>query len=172
MFQMLLRGSNAVGYKNYADNVVVEFINKAATHGIDIFRVFDCFNWIPNMKLSIETVIETGKVCEAAICYSGDITDPEKKKYTLQYYVDLAGELKDLGTHIIAIKDMAGLCKPYAAGELITAIKKETGLPVHFHTHATSGNGEATILKAKKHKTTKNKQTNNNNKIKSNQLNR
>jgi len=148
MFQMLLRGSNAVGYKNYPDNVVVEFINKAAKHGIDIFRVFDCFNWIPNMKLSIETVIETGKVCESAICYSGDITNPDKKKYTLQYYVDLAGELKELGSHIIAIKDMAGLCKPYAAEQLIKAIKKETGLPLHFHTHATSGNGEATILKA------------------------
>jgi len=148
MFQMLLRGSNAVGYKNYPDNVVVEFINKAAIFGIDIFRVFDCFNWIPNMKLSIETVIETGKVCESAICYSGDITDPSKGKYTLQYYIDLAGELRDLGSHVIAIKDMAGLCKPYAAGELITEIKKETGLPVHFHTHATSGNGEATILKA------------------------
>lgn len=148
MFQMLLRGSNAVGYKNYPDNVVVEFINKAAKHGIDIFRVFDCFNWVSNMKLSIKTVIETGKVCESAICYSGDITNPDKKKYTLQYYIDLAGELKELGSHIIAIKDMAGLCKPYAAEQLIKAIKKETGLPVHFHTHATSGNGEATILKA------------------------
>jgi len=148
MLQMLLRGSNAVGYKNYPDNVVKEFIKKAAKHGIDIFRIFDCFNWIANMKLSIDTVIATGKVCEAAICYSGDITNPNKKKYTLQYYIDLAGELKELGTHIIAIKDMAGLCKPYAAHQLITAIKKETGLPIHFHTHATSGNGEATILKA------------------------
>jgi len=148
MFQMLLRGSNAVGYKNYPDNVVIEFVNKAAHHGIDIFRIFDCFNWIPNMRVSIDKVLETGKVCEAAICYSGDITDPEKKKYTLDYYLKLAAELKSLGVHIIAIKDMAGLCKPYAAEKLISAIKKETGLPVHFHTHATSGNGEATVLKA------------------------
>ncbi|MGI9535398.1 MAG: pyruvate carboxylase, partial [Thermodesulfobacteriota bacterium] len=148
MFQMLLRGSNAVGYTNYPDNVVVEFIKKAATHGIDIFRIFDCFNWIPNMRVSIETVLETGKVCEAAICYSGDITDPEKEKYSLDYYLKLANDLKELGVHIIAIKDMAGLCKPYAAEKLISAVKKETGLPIHFHTHATSGNGEATILKA------------------------
>ncbi len=148
MFQMLLRGSNAVGYKNYPDNVVKEFIKHAAENGIDIFRIFDCFNWVPNMKISIETALETGKVVEAAICYTGDITDPNRKKYNLKYYVDLAKELASLGVHIIAIKDMAGLCKPYAAEMLVKAIKEETGLPLHFHTHATSGNGEATILSA------------------------
>ena len=148
MFQMLLRGSNAVGYKNYPDNVVKKFIKKSATHGIDIFRIFDCFNWLPNMRLSIETVIETGKIAEAAICYTGDITDPLKTKYNIKYYVDLAKELAKLGVHIIAIKDMAGLCKPFAAKILVSEIKEATGLPVHFHTHATSGNAEATLLYA------------------------
>lgn len=148
MFQMLLRGSNAVGYTNYPDNVVDEFIKKAASNGIDIFRIFDCFNWVENMKLAINSALETGKVVEAAICYSGDITDEKRDKYTLGYYVDVAKQLAKLGVHIIAIKDMAGLCKPFAAEKLIKAIKEETGLPLHFHTHATSGNGEATILKA------------------------
>lgn len=148
MFQMLLRGSNAVGYKNYPDNVVEDFIIKAADNGIDVFRIFDCFNWVENMKLAINCALETGKVVEAAICYTGDITDESKDKYTLKYYVDIAKELARLGVHIIAIKDMAGLCKPFAAEKLVKAIKEETGLPLHFHTHATSGNGEATILKA------------------------
>ncbi|MGH7885299.1 MAG: pyruvate carboxylase subunit B, partial [Thermodesulfobacteriota bacterium] len=148
MFQMLLRGSNAVGYKNYPDNVVKEFIKKAASSGIDIFRIFDCFNWLENMKLAINSALETGKVVEAAICYTGDITDEKRNKYSLSYYVNLAKELSKLGVHIIAIKDMAGLCKPFAAEKLIKAIKDETGIPLHFHTHATSGNGEATILKA------------------------
>lgn len=148
LFQMLLRGSNAVGYKNYPDNVVREFVIKAAENGIDIFRIFDCFNWIPNMKVSIETALETGKVVEGAICYTGDITDPAREKYDLDYFINTARELADMGVHIIAIKDMAGLCKPYAAELLVKAIKAETGLPLHFHTHATSGNGEATVMKA------------------------
>lgn len=148
LLQMLLRASNAVGYKNYPDNIVKEFIKQSAISGIDIFRIFDCFNWIPNMKVSIETALETGKIVEPAICYTGDITDPQKSKYTLDYYIDLAREFASMGAHIIAIKDMAGLCKPFASELLIKAIKEETGLPVHFHTHATSGNAEATILKA------------------------
>ncbi|HWP92814.1 MAG TPA: pyruvate carboxylase [Thermodesulfobacteriota bacterium] len=148
MFQMLIRGANAVGYANYPDNVVREFIKEAASSGIDIFRIFDCFNWIPNMKVAIETAMDTGKVVEPAICYTGDITDPRRDKYTLNYYVGLAKELASMGAHFIAIKDMAGLCKPYAALKLVKAIKEETGLPLHFHTHATSGNGEATVLKA------------------------
>ncbi len=148
MFQMLIRGANAVGYANYPDNVVREFIKEAASSGIDIFRIFDCFNWIPNMRVAIETALDTGKVVEPAICYTGDITDPRRDKYTLKYYVDLAKELERMGAHFIAIKDMAGLCKPYAAQKLVRAIKEETGLPLHFHTHATSGNGEATVLKA------------------------
>ncbi len=148
MFQMLLRGSNAVGYKNYPDNVVDEFIKKAASNGIDVFRVFDCFNWVENMKLAINSALKTGKVVEAAICYTGDITDESRDKYTLSYYVNVAKKLAKMGVHIIAIKDMAGLCKPFAAEKLIKAVKEETGLPIHFHTHATSGNGEATIIKA------------------------
>ena len=148
MFQMLLRGANAVGYTNYPDNVVREFVKEAASAGIDIFRIFDCFNWVPNMKIAIEAAGDTGKVVETAICYTGDITDPRRDKYTLKYYVDLAKELARMGAHFIAIKDMAGLCKPYAAQILVRAIKEETGLPLHFHTHATSGNGEATVLKA------------------------
>lgn len=148
LFQMLLRGSNAVGYKNYPDNVVREFVKLAAANGIDVFRIFDCFNWVPNMKVSLETALETGKIVEGAICYTGDITDPDRKKYDLDYFVNLAKDLASLGVHIIAIKDMAGLCKPYAAEMLVKAIKSETDLPLHFHTHATSGNGEATVIKA------------------------
>ncbi|HEY7536034.1 MAG TPA: pyruvate carboxylase, partial [Thermodesulfobacteriota bacterium] len=148
LFQMLIRGANAVGYTNYPDNVVREFVKEAALSGIDIFRIFDCFNWIPSMKVAIETALDTGKVVETAICYTGDITDPKRDKYSLNYYVNLAKELVNIGTHFIAIKDMAGLCKPYAAEKLVHTIKEEIGLPLHFHTHSTSGNGEATILKA------------------------
>ncbi len=148
MFQMLIRGANAVGYTNYPDNVVREFVKEAASSGIDIFRIFDCFNWIPSMRVALETALDTGKVVEPAICYTGDITDPRRDKYALSYYVDIAKELANIGVHFIAIKDMAGLCKPYAAEKLVNAIKEETGLPLHFHTHATSGNGEATVLKA------------------------
>lgn len=148
MFQMLLRASNAVGYKNYPDNVVKQFVKLSAKNGIDVFRVFDCFNWIEQLKPVIETVKENGKVCEAAICYSGDILNPNKTKYTLEYYLNLADKLKKAGTDIIGIKDMAGLIKPYAAKILVENIKKETGLPVHFHTHDTSGNATASVIMA------------------------
>ncbi len=147
-FQMLLRASNTVGYTNYPDNVVREFIRIAKENGIDIFRIFDCFNWIEQLKPAMEEVKKHSAVCEAAICYTGDILDRSRTKYTLDYYLNLARELKDAGADIIAIKDMAGLLKPYAASVLIKAIKEETSLPVHFHTHDTSGNGEASVLKA------------------------
>ncbi|MCA1980337.1 MAG: pyruvate carboxylase, partial [Calditerrivibrio sp.] len=148
LFQMLLRGSNAVGYTNYPDNVIKEFIRLASKNGIDIFRIFDCFNWVDQMKLAIEEVKKNGKIAEAAICYTGDILDPKRVKYSLKYYINLAKELSEVGTDIIGIKDMAGLLKPYAAKVLVKAIKEETGLPLHFHTHDTSGNGEAAVLMA------------------------
>ena len=147
-FQMLLRASNAVGYTAYPDNVVREFIYEAAAQGIDIFRIFDSLNYLPNMRIAMEAVRKSGKVCEAAICYTGDILDPRRDKYPLEYYVKLARELVRMGAHILAIKDMAGLCKPYAAEKLVKALKEETGLPVHFHTHDTSGLNAASILKA------------------------
>ncbi len=147
-FQMLLRASNAVGYTAYPDNVVREFIYEAAAQGIDIFRIFDSLNYLPNMRVAMEAVRKTGKVCEAAICYTGDILDPRRDKYPLEYYVKLARELVRMGAHILAIKDMAGLCKPYAAEKLVKALKEETGLPIHFHTHDTSGLNAASILKA------------------------
>ncbi len=148
LFQMLLRASNTVGYTNYPDNVVREFIRAASINGIDIFRIFDCFNWIEQLKPAMEEVKKNNKVCEAAISYTGDILDKSRSKYTLDYYLELASQLKDAGADIIAIKDMAGLVKPYAAKILVKEIKKETGLPVHFHTHDTSGNGEASVLMA------------------------
>ncbi len=148
LFQMLFRASNAVGYTNYPDNVVKEFIKESAKNGIDVFRIFDCFNWIEQLKPAMEEVKNQGKICEAAISYTGDILDKNRKKYTLDYYVKLARELKEAGADIIAIKDMAGLVKPYAAKVLVKAIKEETNLPIHFHTHDTSGNGEATVLMA------------------------
>lgn len=148
LFQMLLRASNAVGYTNYPDNIVNQFIKLSCQNGIDIFRIFDCFNWVEQMKPAIACVKENGKIAEAAICYTGDIDDISKTKYDIDYYLNLAKELAKAGTDIIAIKDMAGLLKPYAAKRLIRAIKDETGLPVHFHTHNTSGNGEASILMA------------------------
>jgi len=147
-FQMLLRASNAVGYSAYPDNVVAAFIQEASGAGIDIFRVFDSLNWLPNMEAAMEAVRKSGKVCEAAICYTGDILDPRRDKYSLAYYVKMAKELEKRGAHILAIKDMAGLCKPYAAFKLVKAIKEATGLPVHFHTHDTSGVNAASILKA------------------------
>ncbi len=147
-FQMLLRASNAVGYSAYPDNVVEAFILEAAAQGIDIFRVFDSLNWLANMKLPIEAVRKTNKICEAAICYTGDLLDPKREKYSLQYYIHLARELEKMGAHILAIKDMAGLCKPYAAQRLVTALRGEVGLPIHFHTHDTSGINAASILKA------------------------
>ncbi|MBO8165009.1 MAG: pyruvate carboxylase [Brevibacillus sp.] len=148
LFQMLLRGANAVGYTNYPDNVIQAFVKASAENGIDVFRIFDSLNWLPNMQVAIDAVRESGKVAEAAICYTGDILDPSKTKYTLKYYVDLAKELEKAGAHILAIKDMAGLLKPYAAYELIRALKQEIGIPIHLHTHDTSGNGGAMLLKA------------------------
>ncbi len=148
LFQMLLRGSNAVGYTNYPDNVVKEFIKLSAESGIDIFRIFDSLNWVENMKIAMEAVLKTGKICEPAICYTGDILDKSRSKYDLNYYIKMAKELEKMGAHILAIKDMAGLCKPLAAYELIRALKQEVGIPIHFHTHDTSANGLSTLLKA------------------------
>ncbi len=147
-FQMLLRASNAVGYTAYPDNVVAEFIYEASAQGIDIFRIFDSLNWLPNMKASMEAVLKTRSVCEAAICYTGDILDPRRDKYPLEYYVRMAKELERMGAHILAIKDMAGLCKPYAAEKLVKALRQEIGVPIHFHTHDTSGLNAASVLKA------------------------
>ena len=148
LFQMLLRASNAVGYTNYPDNVVEAFVKEAADAGIDVFRIFDALNWVPNMKVAMDAVLESGGICEAAICYTGDILDPQREKYNLSYYVDLAKELEKMGAHILAIKDMAGLCKPYAAEKLVKALRQEIGIPIHFHTHDMSGVQGAGILKA------------------------
>ncbi len=147
-FQMLFRGSNAVGYSNYPDNVVSGFVKHAASQGIDIFRIFDSLNYTPNLTVAMEAVRETHAVCEAAICYTGDILDPKRDKYSLKYYIKLAKELERMGAHILAIKDMAGLCRPYAAAQLVKALKAEVGLPIHFHTHDTSGINAASVLKA------------------------
>jgi pyruvate carboxylase len=147
-FQMLLRASNAVGYTAYPDNVVAEFIYESAAQGIDIFRIFDSLNWLPNMKVSMEAVRRTRSVCEAAICYTGDILDPKRDKYPLDYYVRMAKELERMGAHTIAIKDMAGLCRPFAAEKLVKALRQEVGVPIHFHTHDTSGINAASVLKA------------------------
>jgi pyruvate carboxylase len=147
-FQMLLRASNAVGYTAYPDNVVAEFIYEAAAQGIDIFRIFDSLNWLPNMKASMAAVRKTRSVCEAAICYTGDILDPKRDKYSLAYYLRMAKELEKMGAHILAIKDMAGLCKPYAAEKLVKALRDEVSIPIHFHTHDTSGLNAASILRA------------------------
>jgi pyruvate carboxylase len=148
-FQMLLRGSNAVGYTNYPDNVVKEFIKHSASAGIDIFRIFDSLNYLPNLKVSIESVRKhTGAIAEGAICYSGDILDTKRDKYSLQYYVKLAKELEAMGAHILAIKDMAGLCRPYAAQKLIKVLKQEIGIPIHFHTHDSSGIAASSIITA------------------------
>ncbi len=147
-FQMLLRASNAVGYTAYPDNAVREFVREAAAQGIDIFRIFDSLNWLPNMKVAMEAVQQTGRVCEAAVCYTGDILDPARDKYPLTYYVRMAKELETMGAHVLGIKDMAGLCRPYAAERLVRALKDEVGIPIHFHTHDTSGLNAASILKA------------------------
>jgi pyruvate carboxylase len=147
-FQMLFRGANAVGYTSYPDNVITEFIREAHAQGIDIFRIFDSLNSIENMRVSIDAVLKTGAVCEAAICYTGDLLDPARPKYGLHYYVTLAKQLEKLGAHFFCIKDMAGLCKPYAAYELVKTLREEIGLPIHFHTHDTSGINAASILKA------------------------
>lgn len=148
LFQMLLRAGNAVGYTNYPDSVVAAFVKTAAENGIDLFRVFDCFNWIQNMRPSLEAVLESGAICEGAICYTGDLLDPKRDKYTLEYYVKLAKQLEKIGVHILGIKDMAGLCKPYAAYTLVKALREEVSLPIHFHTHDTAGVQAASVLKA------------------------
>lgn len=147
-FQMLLRASNAVGYTSYPDNVVREFTIEAAREGIDVFRIFDSLNDVGNMRVAMDAVQGTGAICEPAICYTGDILDPERPKYSLNYYLDLAKQLKDMGAHMLGIKDMAGLCRPYAAYELVRVLRGELGLPVHFHTHDSSGLNAATLLKA------------------------
>ncbi len=146
--QMLLRGSNAVGYKNYPDNVVKFFVKEAAQSGIDVFRIFDSLNLVENMKVSIDEVRAQNKLCEGTICYTNDVTNPNESKYTLKYYVDLAKELEKSGSHIIAIKDMAGLCKPAAIKLLIKELRNEISLPIHYHTHDTSGTSSATVLAA------------------------
>ncbi len=146
--QMLLRASNAVGYTNYPDNVVRFFVARSAEAGVDIFRVFDSLNWVENMRVAIDAVREAGKVCEAAICYTGDLTDPARGRYDLGYYVDLARQLERAGAHVLGIKDMAGVCKPEAARRLVRALREETGLSVHLHTHDTSGISAATVLAA------------------------
>lgn len=148
LLQMLLRGANAVGYTNYPDNVVRFFVRRAAEAGIDLFRVFDCLNWVENMRVSIDAVCEAGKLCEGAICYTGDLIDPACHKYDLKYYTGLAKELDAAGCHVIGIKDMAGLLKPMAARKLIAALREATDLPLHLHTHDTSGMSAATVLAA------------------------
>lgn len=148
LFQMLLRGNNTVGYKNYPDNVVKKFIKESANNGIDVFRVFDSLNWVEGMRYAMEQVRENDKILEGCICYTGDILDETKDKYTLKYYVDMAKELVKGGAQIIGIKDMSALLKPYAAFKLINALKEEIGVPIHLHTHDTTGNGVATVLMA------------------------
>ena len=148
MTQMLLRGSNGVGYTNYPDNVVREFVRVAADTGIDVFRVFDSLNWVENMRVAMDAVVESGKICEGTVCYTGDILDPDRAKYDLKYYVKMGRDLRDAGSHVLGLKDMAGLLKPAAAKVLIRALKEEVGLPIHFHTHDTAGIACATILAA------------------------
>lgn len=150
LLQMLFRGSNAVGYQNYPDNVIQEFIRLAAKNGIDVFRIFDSLNWVPQLETSIQAVRDTGKIAEATMCYTGDILDANQKTYTLQYYLDLAQELEKAGAQILAIKDMAGVLKPQAAYRLISSLKDRISIPVHLHTHDTTGNGIATYLSAAK----------------------
>jgi pyruvate carboxylase len=147
-FQMLLRGANAVGYASYPDNVIEEFVRESCAQGIDIFRIFDSLNSIENMRVAIDAVLETGAICEPAICYTGDILDSGRPKYSLKYYVSMAKQLEKLGAHFLAIKDMAGLCKPYAAFQLVRALREEIDIPIHFHTHDTSGLNAASVLKA------------------------
>ncbi|MDM5223889.1 pyruvate carboxylase [Peribacillus sp. NJ11] len=141
LLQMLLRASNAVGYKNYPDNVIREFVEKSADAGIDVFRIFDSLNWVKGMEVAIDSVRQSGKIAEAAICYTGDLNDPSRSKYNIEYYKKMAVELEHAGAHILAIKDMAGLLKPDAAYRLVSELKATTSLPIHLHTHDTSGNG-------------------------------
>ncbi|MEN6392157.1 MAG: pyruvate carboxylase [Syntrophomonas sp.] len=148
MFQMLIRGANAVGYTNYPDNLVREFIQEAAGAGIDIFRIFDSLNWLKGMEVAIDETLKSGKIAEACVCYTGDILDERRDKYSLKYYINTAKEIEKMGAHILGIKDMSGLLKPYAAEKLIKALKNEISIPIHLHTHDTSGNGVATVLMA------------------------
>jgi pyruvate carboxylase len=148
LFQMLLRASNAVGYTNYPDNVVRAFVKEAADAGIEIFRVFDALNWTENMRVAMDAVVDSGMICEAAICYTGDILNPKRQKYSLKYYIDLAKHLQKLGAHMLAIKDMAGLCKPEAARLLVSKLREEIDIPIHFHTHDTAGIQASSILNA------------------------
>ena len=148
MFQMLIRGANAVGYKNYPDNVIRRFVKESAKSGIDVFRIFDSLNWIEGMEVALDETLNQGKIAEACICYTGDILDESREKYNLKYYVNMAKELERRGTHILGIKDMSGLIKPDAAKKLISALKDEIGIPIHLHTHDTSGNGVATLMMA------------------------
>jgi pyruvate carboxylase len=148
LLQMLLRGSNAVGYTSYADNVVRHFVAQAARGGVDLFRVFDSLNWVENMRVAIDAVVEAGALCEGAICYTGDLFDAARPKYDLKYYAGLAKQLERAGCHVLGIKDMAGVCRPRAARELVRALKQEVGLPIHFHTHDTSGAAAASVLAA------------------------
>lgn len=148
LFQMLLRGANAVGYTNYPDNLIREFIAESAASGIDVFRIFDSLNWIKGMEVAIDAARQSGKIAEAAVCYTGDILDDSRAKYSVQYYKDMAKELEAAGAHILAIKDMAGLLKPEAAYRLISELKETTSLPIHLHTHDTSGNGIYLYAKA------------------------
>ncbi|GHE00732.1 pyruvate carboxylase [Defluviimonas sp. 20V17] len=148
MTQMLFRGANGVGYTNYPDNVVVSFLKRAAASGVDVFRVFDSQNWVENMRLSMDAVLETGKLLEGTICYTADVLDPARSKYDLKYYLRVGRELRDAGAHVLGLKDMAGLMKPAAARVLVTALKEELGLPVHFHTHDTSGASAASVIAA------------------------
>lgn len=148
LLQMLLRGANAVGYKNYPDNVIREFVKQSAKAGIDVFRIFDSLNWIQGMEVALDETLNQGMIAEPCLCYTGDILDASKTKYTLSYYVRMAKELEKRGAHILGIKDMSGLLKPTAASKLVGALKQEIGLPIHLHTHDTSGNGVATVLMA------------------------
>ena len=149
LFQMLLRGSNAVGYANYPDNVVREFVIHSSEAGMDVFRIFDSLNYLPNLKVAMETVVEkTPSLCEAAVCFTGDFTDSNEEKYVLNYYVELAKELEKMGAHILAIKDMAGLCHPFAVNKLVKTLRNEVGIPIHFHTHDSSGIASSSVIKA------------------------
>ncbi|MGE4325027.1 MAG: pyruvate carboxylase [Pseudodonghicola sp.] len=147
MTQMLLRGSNGVGYTNYPDNVVQAFVKEAAQN-IDVFRVFDSLNWVENMRVAMDAVIEQNKICEGTICYTGDLLDPDRSKYDLKYYIGMAKELEAAGAHVLGLKDMAGLMKPASAKALVRALKQEVGLPIHYHTHDTAGVAIASILAA------------------------
>ena len=148
MFQMLIRGANCVGYKNYPDNVIREFIRESSKSGIDIFRIFDSLNWLKGIEVSLDEVLKCGKIAEVALCYTGDILDTNRDKYSLQYYVNKAKEIENMGAHILAIKDMSALLKPYSARKLIKALKNEISIPIHLHTHDTTGTGVATVLMA------------------------